>query len=116
MNKCNKKFNFDPIAKAIKSARIEAGLSRNEFADIMHISPRYIAEIENQAKAPSLKTFYDLVTTLEIPVDAFFFPDNDCLKSETRSQLDSILNKLVDDDLKVLKAAAKAMIDNKKIV
>ncbi len=114
MNKYNKNFNFRPMAQAIKSARIETGLSRNKFADIVHISPRYIAEIENQAKAPSLKTFYDLVTVLDIPVEDFFFPDNDNKKSEIRLQLDNILNKIDDDGLKILKAAAKAILDNQK--
>ncbi len=68
------KYNFKAFSQAIKAARKEKGLSRNQLADQIGIAPRYIASIENSGQHPSLQIFYELVTLLDVSVDQFFFP------------------------------------------
>ena len=47
----------------------------------MHISPRYLANIEKKGQHPSLQIFYEIVARYNILVDRFFFPDNEPEKS-----------------------------------
>ena len=74
------KYDFKAFGQAIKAARKEKGLSRNQLADQIGIAPRYIASIENSGQHPSLQIFYELVTLLDVSVDQFFFPKKDILE------------------------------------
>lgn len=88
------KYDFKAFGQAIKAARKTKGISRNQLADQMHIAPRYIASIENSGQHPSLQTFYELVTLLDVSVDQFFFPDKETDKSTQRRQLESLLDDM----------------------
>lgn len=108
-----KKFDFKPIGKAIKAARCDRGLSRNGLADLVYISPRYIASIENNGQHPSLQIFYDIITELNLSVDKYFYPEAQDGKSELRGRVDAVLDTLDDKDLSVIMATAKALKDRK---
>ena len=56
------KYDFKAFGQAIKAARTERKESRKKVSDEMFISPRYLANIENNGQHPSLQVFYDLVT------------------------------------------------------
>ncbi len=102
-----KKYNFKAFGHAIKEARVAKGLSRNQLADRMHIAPRYIASIENSGQHPSLQIFYELVTLLDISVDQFFFPEKEVEKKSQRRQLDSLLDSISDNGVRIVTATAK---------
>ena len=107
------KYDFKALGQAIKEARNIKGLSRNQLADIMNIAPRYIASIENSGKHPSLQIFYELVTVLDVSVDQFFFPNKKVDKSTQRRQLDSLLDEMDDNDLIIMTATAKGILETK---
>ena len=64
-------FDFKTIGIAIKRERQKAGMTRDELAEVMHISPRYLISIENDEQAPSFHVFYDLVRMFNISVDQY---------------------------------------------
>nr|WP_211209271.1 helix-turn-helix transcriptional regulator [Succinispira mobilis] len=101
------KYDFKAFGQAIKAARKAKGISRNQLADQMHIAPRYIASIENSGQHPSLQIFYELVTLLDVSVDQFFFPNNETDKSTQRRQLESLLDDISDNGLRIVTATAK---------
>ncbi len=41
-------------------------------AEVVDLAPRYVASIENSGQHPSLQSFYELVTLLDVSVDQFF--------------------------------------------
>ena len=101
------KYDFKAFGQAIKEARKAKGISRNQLADRLNIAPRYIASIENSGQHPSLQIFYDLVTLLDVSVDAFFFPIKVTDKSTQRRQLDSLLDEVSDQGLRIVTATAR---------
>lgn len=107
------KYDFKALGQAIKEARNAKGMSRNQLADMMNIAPRYIASIENSGQHPSLQIFYELVTILDVSVDQFFFPDKEANKSTQRRQLDSLLDEMDDNDLIIMTATAKGILETK---
>ena len=50
---------------------------------------------------------YELVTLLDVSVDTFFFPNKETDKSTQRRQLDSLLDEVSDQGLRIVTATAK---------
>lgn len=102
-------YDFKAFGQAIKTARMQRGISRNELGDIINIAPRYIASIENSGQHPSLQIFYELVTFFDISVDQFFFPNKDNQVNTQRRQLDALIDEMDDSGLTILMATAKGI-------
>ena len=49
---------------------------------------------ENRGQHPSLNTFYQIVTLLDISVDQFFYPDRQNSESDCRQHIDRLLNSM----------------------
>jgi transcriptional regulator with XRE-family HTH domain len=71
------KYDFTPIGAAIKRARAKRGISREVLAEMCDISVGYIKAIENMGKNPGFQVFWKLVTTFDISVDEYFYPDRE---------------------------------------
>ena len=108
------KYDFKAFGQAIKEARKAKGISRNQLADRLNIAPRYIASIENSGQHPSLQIFYELVTFLDVSVDQFFFPNDNAEKSTQRRQLDTLLDSMSDNGLRIVAATAKEITEVEK--
>ena len=108
------KYDFKPFGKAIKSARNEQKESRNKVGNEMYLSPRYLANIENQGHQPSLQIFYDLVTRYHVSVVQFFFPNSNSEKSTQIRQLDTLLDSMSDKGIRVVTATAKEIAEIEK--
>ena len=55
------KYDFKAFGQAIKAARTARKESRKKVSDEMFISPRYLANIENNGQHPSLQIFFELM-------------------------------------------------------
>jgi hypothetical protein len=58
--------------------------------------------------------FYTLVTHFQISVDEFFYPKVKSAKSTIRRQLDNTLDGFNDNDLIIMKATAKGIVQSKE--
>lgn len=105
-------YDFSAFGKAIKSARMGRNESRKKVCDEMNISPRYLANIENNGQHPSLQIFYELVSRYDISVDQFFFKSESSAKSAERRYLEHMLDEMSDGGLRILIAAAKEITDS----
>ena len=106
-------YDFTAFGVAIKAARNEHGESRKKVCDKLYISPRYLANIENEGQQPSLQLFYDLVTLNHISVDQFFFP-SDTEKTTQRLQLDQLLNGMSETGIRIITATSKEITEVEK--
>ena len=59
---------FKEIGLAIKTERKKAGLTREQLAERVHISTRYLISIENDGQAPSFDILYTLLRTFSLPL------------------------------------------------
>lgn len=109
MKRTTEQYDFRAFGQAIKAARKAKGISRNQLADRIGIAPRYIASIENSGQHPSLQIFYELVTSLDVSVDQFFFPHRGTEKTTQRRQLDTMLDEMGSKDLIIMTATAKGI-------
>ena len=89
------KYDFKAFGQAIKAARTERKESRKKVSDEMFISPRYLANIENNGQHPSLQIFFELMLRYDISVDQFLLEKPDT-KNTQRRQLDTLLDTMSD--------------------
>jgi transcriptional regulator with XRE-family HTH domain len=65
----------DTLGIVIKNTRVQAGMTRKEFAAKLHITPRHLMSIENSHQKPSYNLLYRLVRELTISADTIFYPE-----------------------------------------
>ena len=107
-------YDMRNFGKAVKTARTGRHESRKKVCDDMNISPRYLANIENNGQRPSLQIFYELVTRYEISVDQLFFPAITSGKSTQRRQLDALLDGLSEAGIRIVTATALEIAEVEK--
>ena len=105
------KYDFTAFGAAIKAARKAQGQSRKKVSDEMYISPRYLANIENKGQQPSLQIFFELMLRYNISVDQLLFANIEAEKSTNRRQLDSVLDGMSDNGLRIVSATAKEIAE-----
>jgi transcriptional regulator with XRE-family HTH domain len=68
---------IDELGEAIKLARLEKEMTREELAAKLHITPRHLAAIENERKKPSFDLLFQLIHELHITADRLFYPETE---------------------------------------
>ena len=114
MRNKDEQYDFQAFGQAIKGARLNQKLTRDQAAAIIGIDPRYLTNIENKGQHPSLQVFYKLVTYFNLSVDQFFYPADAPDKSTRRRQLDAKLDSLDDRDLIILEATTDGISQSRK--
>ena len=69
------RYDFKAFGAAIKAAREGCKESRKKVGDEMFISPRYLANIENEGTLPSLPVVIQLIKICGLPVERYFNPE-----------------------------------------
>jgi transcriptional regulator with XRE-family HTH domain len=104
--------NLDKLGHILKSARKDKGLTREQLAEILSITPRYLMSIENENKKPSYDVLFRLVRELGISADKIFYPENPHEENKFE-QLIRLLRHCDDRELNIVTATIKALIENK---
>ena len=107
-------FDFRPLGLAIREARERAGLSRNDLGDKVFYGERHIADIENVGSHPSFQLFHDLVTMFNISVDEYFYPTEKVAKSTARRQIETSLDLLSDNELKIIQGTIDGILKSRE--
>ena len=107
-------FDFRPLGLAIREARERAGLSRNDLGDKVFYGERHIADIENVGSHPSFQLFHDLVTMFNISVDEYFYPAEKVAKSTARRQIETALDLLSDNELKIIQGTIDGILNSRE--
>ena len=107
-------FDFRPLGLAIREARERAGLSRNDLGDKVFYGERHIADIENVGSHPSFQLFHDLVTMFNISVDEYFYAAEKVAKSTARRQIETYLDLLSDNELKIIQGTIDGILKSKE--
>lgn len=96
-NKC-----FKEIGMAIKAERKKAGLTREQLAERIHISTRYLISIENDGQAPSFDILYTLIRTFNISMDQYIFDETKESISTVRRNINYMLESLSEKELLII--------------
>ena len=101
-----RKLDFHELGREIKRKREAKGWTQEYLAQLVDRTPRSIMYIENRGQYPSLNTFYQIITLLDISVDQFFYPSKQNAGSAYRRHIDNLLNSMDEKELMVMEATA----------
>ena len=106
-------IEYNKLGNVIKEARTVKNLSREQLAESVNITPRYLMAIENENKKPSFDVLFSLIRKLGIPADTIFYTNsaNPNIEVEQTIRLLYLCNER---DLKVAMATIKALLDSKQ--
>lgn len=62
-------MDWRPLGRRVKEAREQAGLTQEEFAELMGLSPSHISVIERGVKPTKLETFVRIANVLNVSAD-----------------------------------------------
>ena len=108
---------FKEIGLAIKTERKKAGLTREQLAERIHISTRYLISIENDGQAPSFDILYVLIQTFNISIDQYIHKETTVAQSTLRRNIYSLLEHISENDLLIVEATIAGIMkrnDNQK--
>jgi len=114
LSRKEKYYDFRAIGQAVKTARTKQGMTREQLAERLDVSVRYLANIENSGQIPSMRYFYTLVTMFNISVDEFFYPNAEPVKSTQRKRVDNLLSNLDDSELIIVESVIHGIAQSKK--
>ena len=103
-------IHTETLGDIIKKARQESGITMEELAFRLDVTPRYLYRIENENKKPSFDVLYGLIRELSISPDVIFYPE----RLSTDSELENLIRRLYSLDeraLDVIKATANALLE-----
>ena len=104
------KIDFKPYGAAIKAGRTKQKESRNKAADALFISPRYLANIENDGTIPSLPVIIQLIKICGLPVERYFNPEIMREESAQRQRVSHKLKLCPEEFLPIIEGAIDGAI------
>ena len=102
-------YDFMPLGQAFKTARESENITRERLAEEAGYGARHIQGIENEGHFPSVELLVWLAQKFDISIDQYIFPQKNIKQTSVRRQVDSLLDKLTDQELSIIYAAAKAI-------
>lgn len=104
--------DFDRLGEILKAARKNNNLTREQLAEKINISPRYLMSLENENKKPSYNVLFHLIRELGISADTIFYPEGKYTNTKI-DQFTRLLYQCDERDIKILVATAKALLETK---
>lgn len=105
-------MDLKTMGKRIKAARECAGLTQDELAEAIEMSPMHISVIERGVKPPKLETFIKIANTLKVSADELLQDNVDeAIVSRTNNMAQLIEDLPVKERRRVL-AIVKAFLDS----
>lgn len=98
-----KELNRKEMGRRVRVRRDFLGLSRDELAEMVNLSPQFLSDIEYGKKGMSINTLFALSQALEISADYFLAGKADDPADDTtsrfREEIDSMLDSFSADQL-----------------
>ena len=87
-------INMRRIGRRLKKAREAKHLTQEQFAELVGLSAGYIGMIECGKRVPSLATFLDIISVLEVTADKILCDAVDYVSSSRLAEYDSDIKDL----------------------
>lgn len=104
-------YDFSAFGAQVKRAREKAGLTREETACKINISPRHLSAIEIEGRSPSANILFVLADFFQISLDQFIFNKQD---ENHLIQISPLLEQLTAKELDTVEIIARAIIKNRE--
>jgi transcriptional regulator with XRE-family HTH domain len=107
MNSMNQKA----IGRRIKAAREKKGMTQEQLAEWVELSPMHVSVIERGVKLPKLETLINIANVLDVSADVLL---QDVVKNQTKlysSEASELIRKLPRDDQRRVLEALRSFVE-----
>ena len=101
------------FGRILKEIRLQNGYTREQFAERVGISTRYLSAIENEQREPSYDVLYRLFHGLGISADTIFYPNENKADNSDAEQIKRLYLECSERDRKIIKNILDTMLDNR---
>lgn len=99
------------LGNAIRTARIEKGLSQEKLAELVNITPAHLKHIEGEHRKPSIEVLFNLSQILHLSLDNILFPTDERNSEYHHAEL--LLKSCNEKELKLAIDLIKAIQNNR---
>ena len=100
------------IGARIKSARERAGMTQEDLAGVLEMSPTHISVIERGVKSPKLETLVNIANALQVSADTLLQDVVSYASDEIHSELAVAISHLPKQDQERMLIAVRAVIEH----
>lgn len=100
------------LAAEIKLARVQMGLSQEQLAEILDVTPTHVKHLESGHRKPSVELLFALAQTLHFSLDEIVFPSVS-QKEQLRTQIDSLLEDCNEKEYRLVLDIILSVIKNR---
>ena len=99
------------IGARIKAAREKAGMTQEDLAAILEMSPTHISVIERGVKSPKLETLVNIANALKVSSDTLLQDVVTCASDGIASELSAAIAKMPKKDQERIYNAIRALTE-----
>lgn len=102
------------IGRRIKAARERKGLTQEELAEEVDLSPMHVSVIERGVKLPKLETFINIANALDVSADMLL---QDVVNNQTKlcaSEASELIHQLRREDQRRALALLRSFVETSK--
>ena len=104
-------MNQKAIGRRIKAAREKKGMTQEQLAEWVELSPLHVSVIERGVKLPKLGTLINIANVLDVSADVLL---QDVVKNQTKlysSEASELIRKLPRDDQRRVLEALRSFVE-----
>ena len=104
-------MNQNAIGRRIKAAREKKGMTQEQLAEWVELSPMHVSVIERGVKLPKLETLINIANVLDVSADVLL---QDVVKNQTKlysSEASELIRKLPRDDQRRVLEALRSFVE-----
>lgn len=104
-------MNQKAIGRRIKAAREKKGMTQEQLAEWVELSPMHVSVIERGVKLPKLETLINIANVLDVSADVLL---QDVVKNQTKlysSETSELIRKLPRDDQRRVLEALRSFVE-----
>ena len=101
---------FETFSADVKAARKAKKITQRALAETLHIAVKYLADIENAGKIPSVPVLIQLVRICGLPMERYFNPATILDESELRQRVSHKLKLCPEEYLTIVEGTIDSAI------
>ena len=105
-------LDYKAIGRRIKIARIRTGLTQEELADRVGISPTHISNVETGSTRVSLTSLVHLANELGVTMDDLLCENLEKARAQLEKDLSDILEDCDEREIRIIRDMAGALKDS----
>ena len=105
-------MNSKELGAAIRKARLAKGITQEQLAELVSITPTHEKHIESGHRLPSIEVLFSIAQALDLSLDNVIFPEQEAGDGRVK-EISILLNQCRERELAVLLDVARSLVQNR---